>query len=166
MNSIKISLTIVVIISFKLSYAQKPDTVLKSLTRSIERAISRGHEHKECKDLKSAVFSVIITFSSDAKVEDIMFSESPYCSLKTKENIKKHIRNNIDDLKLDKLEFSEKFIMAVVYVIPNKRPEPTLNIIPEEWGSLFKGIDFKRVKGKSMQYSIPIGIYLFQRIEN
>lgn len=148
-------------------YAQdQQDATLKLLTTSIEKAISRGHEHKDCRNFKSSVFSIFITFSAEAKVEDVFFSNSTYCSAKTIENTGRYIKANIDKLNIDKSQFGEKYIAIVAYVLPQNRSETTLNTVPEGWARVFEDIDYMRFQTKSLKYCIPIGIYLLPRVEN
>lgn len=166
MKLLKTILVIIAISVSNLSNAQKPDSILRSLTKSIERSISRGYDHTICKDFSAAVFSIIITFSSKSKVENIIFSDSRNCFSQSKLNIEKHLKKNIDGLDIDDYVLKDQFLMAIVYVLPSKRTEHSVPKIPENWGLLFNNIDFEALKGKNIKYSIPIGIYLYARIEN
>lgn len=166
MKSFKIVFLVLALLFVKYSMAQEPDSLVKLLTRSIEKSISKGHDHKECNDFKSAVFSVIIKFSTESKVESILFSDSPNCFCQSKERIESLLKNNINDLEIEKSLLSDQYILAVIYILPNKTVEHSLLKIPDNWDLIFKGIPFENLKGKSLKYSIPIGIYLFPRIEN
>jgi len=166
MKSLKLICVIISLFIVNTSNAQEQDSILKSITKSIERSISKGHDHKICKDFNSAVFSIIVTFSPESKVENIIFSDSPNCFSQSKENIEKQLKNNLDGLKIDKSLLNDQFILAIVYVLPNKRTKHSLPKIPANWELLFNGIDFEALEGKKIKYSIPIGIYLYSRIEN
>jgi hypothetical protein len=166
MKSMKICIVIVSLFLMKVTYAQKPDSVLKSITRAIEKSIARGRDDKHCKEFESAIFSIFITFSQEAKVEDIIFSDSPNCFLHAKENIERYLINNIDSLKLEGEHYANKFILAVIYILPAKRDKTTLNNIPDSWEFLFSGIEVERLKGKNMLYSIPVAMYILPSIRN
>lgn len=166
MKSVKVIFVVLAVLLANYSIAQEQDSLVKLLTRSIERSISKGHDHKQCKDFESAVFSLIINFSPDSKVESIIFSDSPNCFCESKEKIEHHLINNINDLKIEKSSLSDQFILAIIYILPTEKAQHSPNKIPDNWDLIFKGISFQQLKGKSLKYSIPIGLYLFPRIEN
>lgn len=166
MKVIKLSIVIVALCFVGKSNAQKPDSVLKSITRAIEKSIVRGRDDKHCKEFESAIFSIFITLSQEAKVEDIIFSDSPNCFLHTKENIERYLINNIDSLKLEGEYYGNKYILAVIYILPGIRDKTISNNIPDSWEFLFSGIEVERLKGKSMLYSIPVAMYIYPTIRN
>jgi hypothetical protein len=146
--------------------AQESDSVRKLITRSIERSISRGHDRVKCKDFSAAVFSIFITFSAKGKVEDVFFNESTNCFNSSAEPICKLIEVNVDNLNLERSKVANSYIVAIAYLLPPEAREASSNKAPADWSLLFKGVDFKRLKGKDLMFCIPLEMYLLPRIEN
>jgi hypothetical protein len=146
--------------------AQEPDSTRKILSRAIGRSISAGHDDKKCQGFKSAVFSIVVTFTSDAKVDNVFFSESPNCFYESRDRIKSQLMKNIKALNLKTSQFSNVYILSVVYVLPDDREKSAPNNIPSDWDLLFRGIDVSALKDKRFIYTIPLGMYLMARISN
>jgi hypothetical protein len=147
------------------AFAQGNGEVDKSIVTSIQKSLSRGIDIKRCSEFGGIVFSMAVTFSEDAKVEDVFISESAGCFLEFKDKIRNLIGSNLNSLQLDKEKYANAYFISVTYVMPNQREEFQLNVIPENWSQLFEGIDFMRLNQKKFLFNVPVGIYILPKIE-
>ena len=146
---------LVIISGLKFSSAQQPDKELSDIKEAIDKSI-RLTFHKN-RELRLVVASMFITFSDDAAIENIFFSEAPEGLIRSRETSKELIKK-INQLNLDRDLFSNKYIIAILIVASSKRVPQAETEIPENWNLLFKGIETQILSGKDLKFCIPIEI--------
>lgn len=152
---IRILLTSMLILSFEVTYSQKNLVDRQTLIKSIENSTSKGFDRKKCKDFENFVFSVFITYSEKGSVEDVLISDCGDCILKDRvvQKIKEALQKNSEDP-----DFSNRFVISIVYVASDSRKKSESNNLPVNWESVFSGVPMELLQNKTLLFSVPVAL--------
>lgn len=153
----RILLTSMLILSFEVTYSQKNLVDRQTLIKSIENSTSKGFDRKKCKDFENFVFSVFITFSEKGSVEDVLISDCGDCIVKDRfvQKITETLQKNPENP-----DFSNRFVISVVYVAPHSNKISHSNNLPVNWESVFNGVPMELLQNKTLLFSVPVALYI------
>lgn len=153
----RILLPLVLIHSFNVSYAQQNLVEQHTIIKSIENSTSKGFDRKKCKEFENFVFSVFITYSEKGSVEDVLISDCGECILKDRleQKIKETLQKNSENP-----DFSNRFVISIVYVAPDSRRKVQSNNPPLNWQSVFNGVPIELLQNKTLLFSVPVALYI------
>jgi hypothetical protein len=167
--------------------SQANQELTEYLSSSIIWAVQLAHDFKKYPTYQTSLFSLIITFNDSSKVESILFSETDNLFVAQHQNnvipnLSRILNNTLEDNEEWRAHLANKYIIAIVYMLGRDKENPdrfigsdpgflqilkdreekgNYELIPEDWFTIFKGIDYQKLEGKSLALLVSGTILVF-----
>lgn len=124
--------------------------------------ISAAHlKPRECTAIETLT-TAVVTFDSSARVENIFLSETDDCLTRNKENFVEFLTSELNGLNLAKKEFSNGYILFVLFVTKLGETKTTSNVTTEVFINMFNNLDEAQVAGKELKLWMPAVEYVYK----
>lgn len=133
---------------------------------AIKAAAESLDYHRECHQ-PFLFFSIAISFSVDAQVDKVLFSDLPPCMEQSRLDIAANVTKKINALSLSKSLYSNKYVIIASGVLLSEIADvPIYEISAKNWAALFEKIDLKQMVGKELIHIGTNSICVYPRIKN
>jgi len=142
--------------------AQTTDSTKYRITRAFSRSIGML-KPKECSQVET-LSSIVVIFDSVARVEDILLSETEECLSTHKAEFKAKIESELNGLKLNRNEYANGYILAVLFIVKVGESKTTSRESGDVFLKMFNKIEVSKVSDKALKLYLPLVEYVHKPV--